>query len=468
MLSGTINVRTITATALAAGILAATPLMAAGPTPAGGIEGKNTKVCSSCHKVEASTYRGYFENVAMKTTSLQIRVDEKSEIIKFDKAAIKVSNPDVKDANVEKQLRGIKKNHEVKVVLEMKNGVPYAKEIVAKPPIKVDEAKLIKLEEVQKLVALGPEKGNFTLIDSRPLPRYQDGFIPGAINLPFPAFDKNLDKLPADKNRLIVFYCAGITCTMSPKSMEKAEKLGYKNAKVFREGMPGWLQKKPGTMTVKFIKEAWLDKQVPFVLLDARAQKDAEKAFIKGAVTFANADEKAIKTLPKKTMKAPIFVYDADGKGNAQAVAQGIVTAGYAPVLVVDGGLAAWKKAGLPVEKGTLSTKIAYTPKPKTGEISIDNFKKLIAAIPSDTIIVDVRAPDEVKEGSIPGMVNIPNEEIDKNLDKLPKDKKIVTYCNSGTMAEMAYHILKGKGYTNVFFLNAKVEVDEGKVEISR
>lgn len=468
MLSRNTGWRTLALSLVAGGVLVASPLLAAEATPAGSVEGRNTKVCSTCHKVEASTYRGYFETVAMKSSSLQVKVDDKSEVLKFDKATIKVTNPDVKENDVEKQLRGIKKNHEVKVVVEVKNGVQYAKAIVAKPPIKVDEAKLIKVEEVEKLVAMGPEKGNFTLIDSRPLPRYQDGFIPSAVNLPYPAFDKNLDKLPADKNRLVIFYCAGITCTMSPKSLEKAEQLGYKNVKVYREGMPGWLQRKPGVITAKFIKEAWLDKDMPFVLLDARARKDAEKAFIKGAVTFPVADEKALKILPKKDLKAPIFVYDADGKGNALSVAQGIVKAGYAPVLVVEGGIAAWQKVGLPLGKGALATKVAYTPKPKAGEISIDNFKKLIAAIPADTIIVDVRLPEEVKEGAIPGAINIPVAEIDQNLAQLPKDKKIVTYCNSGTQAEMAYHTLKGKGYTNVSFLNAKVEVDEGKVEIRR
>lgn len=466
MLSCHTGWRTLALAISAAGVLAASPLLAA--EGAGSVEGKNTKVCSTCHKVEASTYRGYFENVAMKSSSLQVKVDDKSEVLKFDKATVKVSNPEVKDGDTEKQLRGIKKNHEVKVVVELKNGVQYAKAIIAKPPIKIDEAKLIKVDEVEKLVALGPEKGNFSLVDSRPLPRYQDGFIPGAINIPYPAFDKNLDKLPADKNRLIIFYCAGITCTMSPKSLEKAEQLGYKNLKVYREGMPGWLQRKPGAIPVNFIKEAWLDKEMPFVLLDARSQNDAEKAFIKGAVTFPSVDEKTLKNLPKKEVKAPIFVYDADGKGNAQAVAQGIVQAGYAPVLVVEGGLAAWQKAGLPVEKGTLAAKAAYTPKPKAGEISIDNFKKLIAAIPPDTIVIDVRLPEEVKEGAIAGAVNIPAAEVDQNLARLPKEKRIVTYCNTGTQAEMAYHTLKGKGYTNVFFLNAKVEVDEGKVEILR
>ena len=443
----------------------AAPLMAAEPTV---VDGKNTKVCTTCHKVEASVFRGYLESVSMKSSSVQVKVDDKSEVLKFDKGTVKVANPDLKDTDVEKLLRGIKKNHEVKVVVENRDGALFAKEIVAKPPIKIDEAKLIKVDEVEKLVALGPEKGNFTLIDSRPLPRYQDGFIPGAVNLPYPAFDKNLDKLPADKNRLIIFYCAGNTCTMSPKSLEKAEQLGYNNVKVFREGMPGWLQKKPGAMTVKFMKEAWIDKQMPFVLLDARAPKESSQGFIKGAVSFPTADAKAIKGLPKKDMKAPIFVYDADGKGTAQKVAQGIVKAGYAPVLVLEGGVAAWQEAKLPLETGKLATKIVYVPKPKAGEIAVEDFKKIIAAPPADTMLLDVRLPEEVKGGSIKGAVTIPAADLDQNLATIPKDKKIVTFCNTGTQAEMAYHTLKGKGYPNVSFLNATVKVDKGKVEITK
>lgn len=446
-------------------LLLAVPLLAAEPTT---VEGKNTKVCTTCHKVEAGMFRGYFEMVAMKSSSMQVKVDDKSEVLKFDKNSIKVTNTEVKENDVEKLLRGIKKNHEVKVQVESRGGVLYAKSIVAKPPIKMDEAKLIKVDEVAKLVALGPEKGNFTLVDSRPLPRYQDGFIPGAINLPYPAFDKNIDKLPADKNRLLVFYCAGMTCTMSPKSLEKAEQLGYKNVKVFREGMPGWLQKKPGVITAKFIKEAWLDKEIPFILLDARSPKDAEKGFIKGAVSFPLADEKSIKKLPKKDMKAPIFVYDADGKGNGQAVANSLVKAGYAPVLQLDGGLSAWKQAQLAVETGKLNTNIAYTPKPKAGEIAISEFNKIIAAIPADTMVIDVRPPEEFKEGAIKGAVNIPAADLEQIYTSIPMDKKVIAYCNSGTLAEMAYNTLKGKGYKNISFLNAKVEVDEGKVEITR
>lgn len=47
----------------------------------------------------------------------------------------------------------------------------------------------------------------------------------------------------------------------------------------------------------------------------------------------------------------------------------------------------------------------------------------------------------------------IPYNEIDKNLDKLPKDKnaKIVLYCRSGRMSAIAAQKLTELGYTNIY-----------------
>jgi rhodanese-related sulfurtransferase len=61
-------------------------------------------------------------------------------------------------------------------------------------------------------VALGPEKGKYVLIDSRPPVRFDEGHIPSAKKMPFFAFDKLAEKvLPKDKEILQIYYCGGFT-----------------------------------------------------------------------------------------------------------------------------------------------------------------------------------------------------------------------------------------------------------------
>ena len=84
-----------------------------------------------------------------------------------------------------------------------------ATKIVAKPKFKVSEEQLIKVEELAKLVAQGPEKGGYTLIDSRPPGGYQKGHIPTAISIPFPKMKAMAGKMPNDKESMVIFYCQG-------------------------------------------------------------------------------------------------------------------------------------------------------------------------------------------------------------------------------------------------------------------
>jgi rhodanese-related sulfurtransferase len=248
---------------------------------------------------------------------------------------------------------------------------------------------------------------------------------------------------------------------MSPNSAGRAEKLGYTNVKVYHEGLPEWLKKNYAVLSPQFLKEAWIDKAIPHVLLDVRSAKDAEKGFIKGAVTLPAADvEKSLAKFPPKDKKAPIMIYDQKGSDDAVKAAKALITAGYAPVDIVSGGFDAWKAAGYPVETDKLAANIAYVPKPRPGEISIEEFTKIASNTPSDVLILDVRNQDEGNAGMIKGAKLIPDEELDSRMAEVPKDKKIITHCSTGTRAEMSYHKLKEKGY-NVQFLNANVTFDD-------
>jgi rhodanese-related sulfurtransferase len=422
-------------------------------------------ICNTCHQPDASV-RGYFDNVAFKSSSIQLNLGAATEIVKFDAKTLKVL--DAGDAKKVEHLREVKKGHEARVEFVEKDGVKTASLISFKGPIKIAQEKLIHYPAVAKLVAAGPEKGNYALIDSRPLPRFQEGTIPTAVNLPYPAFDKFLDRLPKEKDKLVVFFCQGITCMMSPNSLRRAEAMGYTNARVYREGWPEWTQKSWGVISPQFVKEAFLDKGIPHVMIDARQAGEAQRSgFIPGAVQLpADKVKGALKGFPDKKLKAPIMVYDGTGKDEAVKAAMAIVRAGYENVLVVTGGLAAWQGAGYALVTGTPAMKVAYAPKPRPGSLPADEFRKIAANTPADTLILDVRNQDEGNAGMIKGAMLIPDEEIVARLGEIPKDKRIVTHCSTGIRAEMAYHKLKEKGY-KVAFLNADIEIaKDGKFKI--
>lgn len=248
---------------------------------------------------------------------------------------------------------------------------------------------------------------------------------------------------------------------MSPNSAGRAEKLGYTNVKLYHDGLPVWTKSNYTVLSTQFLKEAWIDKDIPHVLLDVRPASVAEKGFIKGAVAMTAKDVAAnIAKFPPKDKKPPIMIYDQTGGEDAKAAAKALVAAGYTAANVVTGGFDAWKAANYPVESGKLAVNIVYTPKPRPGEISFDEFTKIAAATPATMLILDVRNRDEGNAGMIKGAMLIPDEEILDRLAEIPKDKQIIAHCSTGVRAEMAYHKLKEKGY-NVKFLNGNVDIDK-------
>ncbi len=248
---------------------------------------------------------------------------------------------------------------------------------------------------------------------------------------------------------------------MSPNSAGRAEKLGYTNVKVYHDGLPEWTKKNYLVLSPQFLKEAYIDKEIPNVLLDVRPAAVAKKGFIKGAVTLPAADVAAnIAKFPPKDKKPPIILVDDKGGSDAKNAANAIVAAGYSSVTILTGGMESWQAAKYPIETGNLDTNIAYVPKPRPGEIAIEDFKKIVDSSSADTLIIDVRSREEANFGFIKGAKVIPDMEILDHLAEIPQDKQIVTYCNTGVQAEMSYHKLKEKGY-NVKFLNANVAFDD-------
>ena len=434
-------------------------LVAAGPLFAQAPAAKPTmpQVCTNCHQAKPANLQGYFENVAFKSKSIQLKIDAATEIVRFDEGTLKVVTTE-KTGKAD-MLRDVPKGREARIEFVEKDGIKTATLISFKGAAKMPPEKELKYEQVLALVEQG-KASNTVLIDSRPLPRFQEGTIPGAINLPYPAWDKFVDRLPKDKKQAIVFFCQGVTCMMSPNSLRNAEKMGYTNVKVYPGGVPEWLEKNVGVLSPSFLQDAWIGKDIPHALVDVRpASTVARDGFIPGAVNVPVSQiPAALATLPPAKLKAPIMVYDSDGGNAALYAARLIQGSGQVNVNVVTGGFDAWKAAGYKVATGTPGTKIAYAPKPRPGEISVAEFTALAKSTPVDVLILDVRNQDEANAGMIKGAKLIPDEELLVRIGEVPKDKRIVAHCSTGVRAEMAYHKLKDKGY-KVNFVKADMDI---------
>jgi rhodanese-related sulfurtransferase len=178
---------------------------------------------------------------------------------------------------------------------------------------------------VKKLI---DDKASYTLIDARPKRVADKGMIPTAINISETDFDKNVDKLPADKASLLIYYCGGWECVLSEKSATKAKALGYTNVLTYPPGYPEWEKvfgaapapaaaasgsaapaaagatlvpgKEKGSVTVDSFQKVMKDNPSSILLIDVRDAKEFASGTIKGAINVPiNEMEKKASTLPK-------------------------------------------------------------------------------------------------------------------------------------------------------------------------
>ena len=74
----------------------------------------------------------------------------------------------------------------------------------------------------------------------------------------------------------------------------------------------------------------------------------------------------------------------------------------------------------------------------------------VVELIKSGAQVVDVRTPEEFRDGAFPGAVNVPVNDLPRRMGELKKDKAVVLYCASGARSGVAARMLKQAGYTQV------------------
>ena len=82
-----------------------------------------------------------------------------------------------------------------------------------------------------------------------------------------------------------------------------------------------------------------------------------------------------------------------------------------------------------------------------------------------NAVLLDVRTPQEYREGHIPGSKNVPLQTIDKVTSIAEnKDTALYVYCHSGARSRQATAMLQHIGYTNVQNIGG-IAAYQGKVE---
>ena len=90
----------------------------------------------------------------------------------------------------------------------------------------------------------------------------------------------------------------------------------------------------------------------------------------------------------------------------------------------------------------------------------VQEYKNAVGAV-----LLDVRSPQEYREGHIPSSQNVPLQQLDKVEEVTEnKDTVLYVYCRSGARSRQAVSLLKHMGYTNVHNIGG-IAAYSGKVE---
>src|SRR5215469_524418 len=79
--------------------------------------------------------------------------------------------------------------------------------------------------------------GSATVLDVRSEDEFQQGHVPGALNIPLSQLERRLAELPADRE--VVAYCRGPWCVLSFEAVAALRQRGYQVRRL-EDGFPEW------------------------------------------------------------------------------------------------------------------------------------------------------------------------------------------------------------------------------------
>lgn len=97
----------------------------------------------------------------------------------------------------------------------------------------------IKFITIETLLEMIENEDEFKLVEALSEGAYNQGHIPGAINIPPNRIESEAENY-LNKDDKIVVYCVNYTCESSKKATEKLLEMGYENTVDFKAGKLGW------------------------------------------------------------------------------------------------------------------------------------------------------------------------------------------------------------------------------------
>ena len=223
------------------------------------------------------------------------------------------------------------------------------------------------------------------------------------------------------------------------------------------------------------------------LLVDSRSFAEYSKGHIQGAVNidlfqfhwldtsktgikqFENQSRILLSNIGVKKNQLVVFYDNVSGMSSARGVWL-LLYFSHKNVCLLDGGFQRWQREGYPVETKTNQfCPSTFVGKPDAKILA--TFREVEKSVRrKDSAIVDARTKQEftgrhvraARAGHIPSAINVDWEEnieqgsfktmseLSKLYSRIPKDSKVVTYCQGGYRAAHTFLALKMLGYKNV------------------
>ena len=107
-----------------------------------------------------------------------------------------------------------------------------------------------------------------------------------------------------------------------------------------------------------------------------------------------------------------------------------------------------------PVTIGIVVVIVGFVVIKRLSFVSVEVARKHLAA---GALVIDVRSPEEFRNGQVPGAINLPLGDLRESLPRRVKDQNqvLLVHCLSGGRSGIAKQQIKGMGYSNVFNLGS-------------